>query len=64
MGAPYGGSCEAVNDSFAPEDPRPRRRVILGPLLSTSTVRHSEERQRVEGVLIRAADAECARLIL
>jgi hypothetical protein len=33
-------------------------RVILGPLLSASAVRHSEERQRVERVLIRAADAE------
>jgi len=32
--------------------------VLLGPLLSTSAVRHSEERQRVERVLIRAADAE------
>jgi hypothetical protein len=29
-----------------------------GPLLPTSAVRHSEEGQRVEGVLIRAADAE------
>src|SRR4029077_14282399 len=32
--------------------------ILLGPLLSASAVRHSEERQRVEGVLIRAADAE------
>ncbi len=31
---------------------------MLGALLSASAVRHSEERQRVEGVLIRAADAE------
>ena len=27
-------------------------------MLPTSAVRHSEERQRIEGVLIRAADAE------
>ena len=32
--------------------------MVLARLLSTSAVRHSEERQRVEGVLIRAADAE------
>ena len=32
--------------------------ILLGPLLSASAVRHSEERQRVEGVLIRAATTE------